>query len=65
MNYPLGVFQYYDKDSDKTHLQWSCVDDPSFTHFEIEVYDDNLRMWVKADGRNGGIEKQPRIGSNY
>ncbi len=65
VNYPLGVFQYYDKETDTTHLQWSYVDDPNLTHFEVEIYDQNLRKWVKYDGRNGIIEKQPKVGSNY
>lgn len=65
MNYPLGAFQYYDKENDKTHIQWSYVDDPNLTHFEIEVYDENLRKWVKADGRNGVYPKQSKRGSNY
>ncbi|MEH7454018.1 hypothetical protein [Gottfriedia acidiceleris] len=65
MNYPLGAFSYYDKDTDKTHLQFSYVDDPNLTHFEIEVYDENLRKWVKFDGRNGVVEKQSKKGSNY
>lgn len=65
MNYPLGAFQYYDKETDTTHLQWSYVDDPNLTHFEVEIYDQNLRKWVKCDGRNGIIEKQPKMGSNY
>ncbi|MGQ4672360.1 hypothetical protein ACUIJ5_31310 (plasmid) [Bacillus toyonensis] len=53
------------KDTNTTHLQWSYVDDPNLTHFEVEIYDQNLRKWVKCDGRNGIIEKQPKIGSNY
>jgi hypothetical protein len=65
MNYPLGAFSYYDKENDTTHLQFSYVDDPNLTHFEVEVYDENLRKWVKFDGRNGVIEKQSKKGSNY
>lgn len=65
MKYPLGVFQYYDKETDTTHLQWSYVEDPDVTHFEIEVYDENLRKWVKHDNRNGIVPKQPKRGSNY
>ncbi|MES9681805.1 hypothetical protein ABWK22_02570 [Gottfriedia acidiceleris] len=65
MNYPLGAFSYYDKENDVTHLQFSYVDDPALTHFEVEVYDENLRKWVKYDGRNGVVEKQPKKGSNY
>lgn len=65
MNHPLGAFQYYDKETDTTHIQWSYVDSPDLTHFEIEVYDENLRKWVKHDGRNGIVAKQPKKGSNY
>lgn len=50
MNNPLGIFQYYDKENNTTHLEWSYVDDSELTHFEIEVYDQNLRKWVKTDG---------------
>jgi len=62
---PLGMFQYYDKDSNKTHLQWCYTDDPEVTHFEIEVYDENLRKWIKYDNRNGIVPKPPKKGSNY
>lgn len=65
MNTPLGLFQYYDKETDTTHLQWSYADEDDLTHFEIEVYDENLRKWVKHDGRNGIVEKTPKRGSNY
>lgn len=65
MNYPLGVFQYFNEETGETHLQWSYVDVPDLTHFEIEVYDENLRKWVKADGRNGIVPKPAKIGSNY
>lgn len=65
MNIPLGVFQYYNKDTGKTHIQWSYVDDPDLEQFEIEVYDQNLRKWIKYDNRNGIVEKQPKRGSNY
>lgn len=65
MNHPLGAFQYYDKANDTTHLQWSYVDDPNVTHFEVEVYDQNLRQWVKYDNRNGIIEKPAKKGINY
>lgn len=65
LNYPLGIFQYYNKEKDTTHIQWSYVDDPGLTHFEIEVYDENLRKWIKVDGRNGVIKKEPKKGSNY
>lgn len=65
MNHPLGVFQYFDSQTGKTHIQWSYVDDPNLTHFEIEVYDENLRKWVKHDGRNGVVVKQQKKGSNY
>lgn len=65
MQYPLGVFQYYNSAADTTHVQWSYIDNPNLTHFEIEVYDENLRKWVKFDGRNGVIEKQPKKGVNF
>lgn len=65
MKLPLGVFQYYDESTGKTYLQWSYVDDPELEHFEIEVYDENLRKWVKHDNRNGIVEKQQKRGSNY
>lgn len=65
MKEPLGVFQYYDAESGKTHLQWSYTDDDSLSHFEIEVFDENLRKWVKYDNRNGIVKKQGKKGTNY
>lgn len=62
---PLGLFHYYDSQENKTHLQWSYMDSDALTHFEIEVYDENLRKWVKFDGRNGIVQKQAKVGSNY
>ncbi|WP_234447940.1 hypothetical protein [Viridibacillus soli] len=44
---------------------WSYADDPALTHFEKEVYDQNLRNRVKADERDGIVEKQPKKRSNY
>lgn len=65
MGEPLGIFQYYDESTGKTHLQWSYKEDPELSHFEIEVYDEKLRKWVKFDKRNGVVPKQPKVGSNY
>lgn len=65
MNHPLGAFQYYDKETDTTHLQWSYVDNPDVTQFEVEVYDENLRKWIKFDNRSGIIPKAAKKGSNY
>lgn len=65
MQNPLGVFQYFDSATNTTHLQWSYEDSEDLTHFEIEVYDENLRKWVKFDGRNGIVEKEAKKGANY
>jgi hypothetical protein len=61
-NIPLGVHQSYDPESDSTLLSWSYIDSDEITHFEIEYYDENLRKWVKFDGRNGIVPKQPKRG---
>ncbi|MGE7918231.1 hypothetical protein ACQKM9_04680 [Viridibacillus sp. NPDC093762] len=62
MNYPLGVFQYYNKDSNTTHFQWSYVDDSLLTYFEIEVYDEKLRTWVKQIVVTGLLKSNQLMG---
>ena len=64
MYYPFGAFTYYDKDTDKTHLQFSYVD------MRIIILKSRSLMktyvkGVKFDVRNGIIEKQTMRGSNY
>ena len=59
---PLGLHQVYDPDSNSTLLSWSYLDSEEITHFEIEYYDEDLRKWVKFDGRNGIVAKQQKRG---
>ena len=61
-NIPLGIHQAYDPESKATMLSWSYVDSDEITYFEIEYYDENLRQWVKFDGRNGIVAKQQKRG---
>jgi len=59
---PLGVHQSYDPESKSTLLSWSYIDSEEITHFEIEYFDENLRKWVKFDGRSGIVPKQQKRG---
>lgn len=59
---PLGVHQVYDPEKKQTLLSWSYIDSDEITHFEIQYYDENLRKWVPADGRNGIVPKQQKRG---
>lgn len=59
---PLGVHQAYDSEKKQTLLSWSYIDSDAISHFEIEYYDENLRQWVKYDGRNGIVPKQEKRG---
>lgn len=59
---PLGLNQVYDPEKKQTLLSWSYIDSEEITHFEIEYFDENLRKWVKFDGRTGIVEKQKKRG---
>lgn len=59
---PLGLNQVYDPEKKQTLLSWSYIDSDEITHFEVQYYDENLRKWVPADGRNGIFPKQKKRG---
>lgn len=57
-NVPLGIAQFYDKDTDSTQLSWSYLETADIQFWEVQYYNEEKRDWVPYDGRNGIVNKK-------